>query len=119
MKKIRIGDEVVVITGKEKGQRGKVMKLLCKANRAREMNEFVLVEGLNQVHKHVKPNPQAQIEGGIVRREAPIHASNVQIWNASTGKADKVTIRQQEDGQRVRCYKSTLEVIPVVEVARG
>ena len=99
MNKIRKGDEVIVIAGRDKGKRGKV------ALRASE--ERVVVEGVNVVKKHVKPNPMKGTTGGIVEKAMPIHQSNVAIYNAATGKADRVGIKLQADGSRVRVFKSS------------
>lgn len=106
MQKIKQGDEVIVIAGRSKGTKGSVVKFSRKAR-----NNYVLVEGANTVKKHVKPNPNAGVEGGIVEREAPIHISNVAIYNAATGKADKVGIKTLEDGRKVRVFKSNQEQI--------
>ncbi len=101
--KIRSNDEVIVITGKDKGTTGKVKSVLPREHK-------VIVEGVNIHKKHQKANPNLQIEGGIVDKEAPIDVSNVAIYNPSTQKADKVGFRF-EDGKKVRFYKSTNEVI--------
>ncbi|SEL79815.1 50S ribosomal protein L24 [Halomonas daqiaonensis] len=98
MQKIKRDDEVVVIAGKDKGKRGTVKRVL--------ENRFV-VSGVNMIKRHTKPNPMAGNQGGIVEREAPIHASNVAIFNQETGKADRVGFQVQEDGTKVRIYKST------------
>lgn len=98
MQKIKRDDEVIVLAGKDKGKRGTVKRVL--------ENRFV-VSGVNMIKRHTKPNPQAGIQGGIVEREAPIHVSNVAIFNSETGKADRVGFQQQEDGTKVRIYKST------------
>ncbi|PMR74245.1 50S ribosomal protein L24 [Billgrantia endophytica] len=98
MQKIKRDDEVVVIAGKDKGKRGTVKRVL--------ENRFV-VSGVNMIKRHTKPNPMAGNQGGIVEREAPIHASNVAIFNSETGKADRVGFQVQEDGTKVRIYKST------------
>ncbi|NTS76860.1 50S ribosomal protein L24 [Catenovulum sp. SM1970] len=100
--KIRSNDEIIVIAGKDKGKTGKVSRVLT--------NDKVIVEGVNIVTKHVKPNPQAQVEGGRVEQEAPIHVSNVAIYNSATGKADRVGFRI-EDGKKVRFFKSNNELI--------
>jgi len=100
--KIRSNDEIIVIAGKDKGKTGKVSKVLT--------NDKVLVDGVNLVKKHVKPNPQLQVEGGIVEQEAPIHVSNVAIYNSKTSKADRVGFRT-EDGKKVRFFKSNNELI--------
>ena len=99
MKRIRKGDEVIVIAGKaeNKGQRGTVLKVA---------NDYVVVDGINHVFKHVKPNRQMQTEGSIVKKEAPIHISNVMLFNPSTGKGDRVGFKI-ESGKKVRVYEST------------
>ncbi len=102
--KIRCNDEVIVITGKDKGKTGKVTKVFPREHK-------VLVEGINLKKKHQKPNPNLNIQGGIVDMEAPIDVSNVAIYNSATNKADKVGFRF-EDGKKVRFFKSTNEVIP-------
>jgi large subunit ribosomal protein L24 len=98
MQKIKRDDEVIVIAGKDKGKRGTVKRVL--------ENRFV-VSGVNMIKRHTKPNPMAGNQGGIVEREAPIHASNVAIFNSETGKADRVGFLVSEDGTKVRIYKST------------
>ena len=98
MQKIKRDDEVIVIAGKDKGKRGTVKRVL--------ENRFV-VSGVNMIKRHTKPNPMAGNQGGIVEREAPIHASNVAIFNSETGKADRVGFQIKEDGTKVRIYKST------------
>ncbi|RDE18456.1 50S ribosomal protein L24 [Motiliproteus coralliicola] len=103
MRKIRRDDEVIVIAGKDKGKRGKVMKVLAD-------NRFV-VSGINMVKKHTKPNPMLGQAGGIVEKEAPIQASNVAIFNAATGKGDRVGFKILEDGTKVRYFKSNGEVV--------
>ena len=105
MNKIRKGDEVIVITGRDKGKRGKVS--------LRNDDSHVLVEGVNQVKKHTKPNPMKGTVGGIVQKTMPIHQSNIAIFNAKTGKADRVGIKLLGDGKRVRVYKSSGEEIKV------
>jgi large subunit ribosomal protein L24 len=101
-RKIRRDDEVVVLAGKDKGKAGKVLKVLASDDR-------LIVEGLNMVKKHQKPNPQLNIAGGIVEQEASIHVSNVAIANRE-GKADRVGFRI-EDGKKVRFFKSNGELI--------
>lgn len=98
MRKILKDDEVVVIAGRDKGRRGTVLRMMP--------NERVLVEGINMVKKHVRPNPQLNEQGGIVESEAPIAISNIALLNPETDKADRVGIRV-EDGKRVRYFKST------------
>ena len=102
MLKIKRDDEVIVLAGRDKGKQGKVLKVL---------EDKLLVSGVNMVKRHTKPNPQAGVAGGIVEKEAPIHVSNVAIFNSSTGKADRVGFRVNEDGTKVRYFKSTNEVI--------
>lgn len=102
MNKIRKGDEVVVITGRDKGRRGTVIKVL---------EEQVLVENINMVKRHTRPNPQKGIQGGILEKEAPLHLSNVQLWNPVAKKGDRVGIRTLADGRRVRFFKSNDEVV--------
>jgi large subunit ribosomal protein L24 len=102
MKKIRKGDEVVVIAGRDKGRRGTVIKIL---------DDKVLVENLNMVKRHTKPNPQRNAQGGIVEKEAAIEVSNVMLWNPVAKKGDRVGIRTLADGRRVRFFKSNKEVV--------
>jgi len=99
MQKIKRDDEVVVIAGKDKGKRGTIKRVL--------KNDRFVVSGVNMIKRHTKPNPMAGKQGGIVEREAPIHASNVAIFNSETGKADRVGFQVKEDGTKVRIYKST------------
>jgi large subunit ribosomal protein L24 len=100
--KIKREDEVIVLAGKDKGKQGKVISVLATGK--------VLVEGINLIKKHQKPNPHAQIEGGIIEKEAPIHASNLALFNSATGKADRVGFRFEE-GKKVRFFKSTGELV--------
>jgi len=104
MQKLKTGDDVIVLAGKSNGQRGKVSKIISGKGR-------VVVDGVNMMKKHVKPNPQAGVKGGIVEMEAPLDISNVALFNAKTGKADKVGIKIQEDGKRVRYFKSNNELV--------
>ena len=101
--KIRRDDEIIVLAGKDKGKQGKVVKVLPASNR-------VVVEGVNLIKKHQKPNPQLGVTGGIVEKEASIHVSNVAIFNSKTGKADRVGFRI-EDETKVRFFKSNGQVI--------
>ncbi len=103
MQKIRKGDEVIVIAGKDKGRRGVVQR--------RVDAERVIVAGINVVKKHVRPNPLRGIQGGIIQKEMPIHISNVMMFNPKTQKGDRVGIRVLEDGRKVRYFKSTGDVI--------
>jgi large subunit ribosomal protein L24 len=105
MKKIRKGDEVMVLTGRNKSARGKVLRVLD--------DERVVVEGVNLVKRHTRPNPQVGQAGGIIEKEAPIHVSNVAIYNAATGKADRVGFKTLEDGRKVRFFKSSGEVVDI------
>ena len=100
--KIKRDDEVIVIAGKDKGKTGKIKTVLA--------NGKVIIEGVNLVKKHTKPNPQAGIEGGIVEQEAPIQISNVAIYNSATSKADRVGFRLEDD-KKVRFFKSNNELV--------
>ncbi|MEW5903775.1 MAG: 50S ribosomal protein L24 [Pseudomonadota bacterium] len=102
MRKIRKDDDVIVIAGKDKGNRGSVLKV---------SGDYVVVAGINKVKKHQKPNPLKGTQGGIVEMEKPLHISNIAIYNAATKKADRVGIKLLEDGRKVRIYKSSGEVI--------
>ena len=104
MDKIRKGDEVIVLTGKDKGKRGVVQQ--------RVDADHIVVEGINVAKKAVKPNPMTGATGGIVDKLMPIHVSNVALFNAATGKADRVGVKVV-DGKRVRVYKSSGEVVKV------
>ena len=103
MAKIKRNDEVVVTTGKDKGKRGKVMRVLDDGR--------VFVSGINMVKRHTRPNPQANNPGGIVEKEASVHISNVALVNPATGKADRVGYKLLDDGTKVRVYRSSGEVI--------
>ncbi|WP_374326177.1 50S ribosomal protein L24 [Azonexus sp.] len=103
MEKIRKGDEVIVVTGKDKGKRGTVAH--------RVDAEHLVVEGVNRAKKHVKPNPIKGVQGGIVDKDMPIHISNVALFNPATKKADRVGIRVLEDGRKVRVFKSNGELV--------
>ena len=102
MLKIKRDDEVIVIAGRDKGKRGEVQSVLADGR--------LMVSGVNMVKKHVRPNPQAGIQGGIVAQEAPIQASNVAIYNDENEKADRIGFRT-EDGKKVRFFKSTGKVL--------
>ncbi len=104
MQKIRKGDQVVVLTGKDKGKRGTVLRVL---------EDRVVVEGVNRVKRAVKPNPLKGTTGGFMDKDMPIHISNVALFNAATGKGDRVGIKTLEDGRRVRYFKSNGEVVDV------
>ena len=103
MKKIRKGDQVIVLAGRDKGKRGAVSR--------RVDDERLLIDGINLVKKHVKPNPMKGTTGGVVDKTMPIHQSNVAIYNASTGKADRVGIKLLANGDKVRVFKSSGEQI--------
>ena len=105
MNKIRKGDEVIVIAGRDKGKRGKVV--------LRADDSHLVVEGVNMVKKHAKPNPMKGITGGIIDKTMPIHQSNVAIYNPAAGKADRVGIKVLADGKKVRVFKSSGEEIKV------
>ncbi|MDH5369257.1 MAG: 50S ribosomal protein L24 [Gammaproteobacteria bacterium] len=104
MQKIKKGDDVIVITGKDKGKRGIVSRVMLDVDR-------VLVDGINMVKKHQKPNPAAGAPGGIIDKEMPMAISNVALFNSATGKADRVGIKQLDDGRKVRYFKSNGEVL--------
>lgn len=103
MNKIRKGDNVVVMTGRDKGKRGVVLSRIDE--------QLVLVEGVNRVKKHAKPNPMKGQQGGIVEKEMPIQISNIALFNPATQKADRVGIKTLEDGRKVRVFKSNSEVV--------
>ncbi len=105
MRKIRKGDDVVVLTGRDRSKRGTVLRVVDL--------DHLLVEGINRVKKHQKPNPAKGETGGIIDKEMPIHISNVALFNPATKKADRIGIRQLEDGRRVRFFKSNGEVVDV------
>lgn len=105
MERIRKGDEVIVVTGRSRGQRGHVLKVF--------RNQRLLVENVNMVKKHQKPDPQRQVPGGIIEREAPVHASNVMLFNPATDKGDRVGFKILEDGRKVRIFRSTGEVVDI------
>lgn len=105
MRKIKKNDDVVVIAGKDKDKRGKVLRVF--------KNGRALVEGINRVKKHKRPNPEKGIKGGIVEQEMSIHISNVAIYNASTKKPDRIGFKTLEDGRKVRCFKSNNEIIDI------
>ena len=99
MRKIKREDDVIVIAGKDKGKRGTIKRVLKDGR--------IVISGVNMVKRHTKPNPMLGTQGGIVEREAPIHSSNVAIYNKETNKADRVGFKVLEDGSKVRIYKST------------
>jgi large subunit ribosomal protein L24 len=103
MQRIKKGDEVVVLTGRDKGKRGTVMR--------RVDTEHVVVEGVNRVKKHQRPNPMKGITGGIVDKDLPIHISNVALFNPATKKADRVGVKTLDDGRKVRVFKDNGEQV--------
>ena len=105
MNRLRKGDQVIVITGKDKGRTGAILSF--------SDNEKVTIESVNMAKKHTKPNPQAGVEGGIVEKEMPLSVSNVMLLNPMTNKGDKVGIKTLEDGKKVRYFKSNNEVVDV------
>jgi large subunit ribosomal protein L24 len=103
MNRIRKGDRVIVTAGREKGRQGTVIRVL--------EDDHVVVENVNMVKKHQKPNPQLNQPGGIVQKEAPIHVSNVMLFNPATKKGDRVGFKTLNDGRKVRVYRSNGEVV--------
>lgn len=103
MRKLRKGDEVIVIAGKDKGARGAIRRVLP--------DDRVIVENVNMAKKHQKPNPTLGVAGGIIEKEMPLHVSNVAVFNPATGRADRVGFKILDDGRKVRCFKSSSEVI--------
>jgi large subunit ribosomal protein L24 len=102
MNRIRKGDQVIVTTGKYKGQKGEVLRVA---------EDRVVVQNINLVKRHTKPNPQANQPGGIVEREASIHVSNVMLFNRVTGKGERVGFKKLDDGRKVRVYRGSGEVV--------
>ena len=103
MLKIKRDDEVIVIAGKDKGKRGKVLKVLEKSR--------LLVAGVQMIKKHQKPNPQAGVAGGIIEKEAPIQVSNVALFNSATNKGDRAGFKVLEDNKKIRIFKSSGEAV--------
>ena len=103
MRKIKKGDDVVVIAGKDKGKRGSVLRVVDA--------EHILVEGANMVKKHQRPNPMKNITGGIVDKDMPIHISNVALFNPATKKADRAGVKTLDDGRKVRVFKANGEQV--------
>ena len=103
MEKIRKGDDVIVLTGKDKGKRGSVLRRIDE--------DHVLVDGVNRAKKHMKPNPVKGVAGGIVDKDMPIHLSNVALFNPATKKADRVGFKVLDDGRKVRVFKSNGELV--------
>ena len=105
MKKIRKGDKVVVLAGRDKGKQGTVLRILDDSR--------VLVENVNMIKRHTKPNPNKGVTGGIIDREAPIHVSNIALFNPGTGKGERVGLRTMQDKSKVRYFKKSGEVADV------
>ena len=105
MRKLKKGDDVIVTTGRDKGKRGAILRVLD--------DDHLIVEGANKVKKHQRPNPMRGITGGIIEKEMPLHVSKVAIFNPQTRKGDRVGFRNLEDGRKVRFFKSNGEVIDV------
>jgi len=105
MRRIKKGDEVVVIAGRDKGKRGSVLRVTP--------NGRIVVSDVNMVKRHTKPNPGRGVPGGIVEKEMPVDASNVMLYNPQTSKGDRVGFRTLEDGRKVRYFKSTSEVVDI------
>jgi large subunit ribosomal protein L24 len=103
MHRIRKGDRVIVTTGRDKGRQGTVIRV--------NDDDTLVVENVNMVKKHTKPNPQAGVAGGIVQKEAPIQASNVMLFNPATKKGDRIGFKKLDDGRKVRVFKSNGEVV--------
>ena len=102
MNRIKKGDQVVVITGKDKGKKGDVVRVL---------GDRVVVSNINMIKRHTKPNPQAGVAGGVVEREASIHISNVALFNAASGKGERVGFKVLEDGRKLRVFRSSGEAL--------
>jgi large subunit ribosomal protein L24 len=105
MRRIRIGDEVIITVGRSKGKRGKVLRVLS--------GDRVIVEDANMLKRHSRPNPAAGKPGGIIEKEGPVHISNVMLYNSATEKGDRVGFKRLEDGCKVRYFKSSGEVVDV------
>jgi large subunit ribosomal protein L24 len=102
MNKIRKGDQVIILTGKDKGKRGTVLAV--------RTDDRVVVEGVNVVKRHTRPNPNRGVTGGILDKEAPVHLSNVALYNPASGKGERVGVKVLEDGRKVRFFKKSGEV---------
>ena len=102
MNRIRKGDTVVITAGKDKGKQGEIVRVL---------GDKVVVSNINIVKRHTKPNPQAGQPGGVIEREAPIHASNVMLFNPATGKGERVAFKVLEDGRKLRVFRSSGEAV--------
>ncbi len=114
MQKIKCKDTVIVLTGKDKGKTGAVLKVLLPRGKKKPMTTRVIVEGINLVKKHKRGNPQQEQPGGIIQQEASLDISNVALLNPTTGKADKVGFKiLEQENRKVRVFKSTREVVDV------
>ncbi len=102
MNRIRKGDQVIIIAGADKGKKGEVVRVA---------GDKVVVQNVNVIKRHTKPNPQAGVAGGIVEREAPVHSSNVMLLNQATGKGERIGFKVLEDGRKVRVFRSSGEAI--------
>ena len=102
MNRLRKGDQVVVLSGRDKGRRGAILSV---------RDDQVVVENVNRVKRHQRPNPQAGQQGGIIEKEMPLHACKVAIWNPSTKKADRIGFKTLGDGRKVRCFRSNGEML--------
>jgi large subunit ribosomal protein L24 len=107
MRKIKTGDTVIVISGKSKGITGKVLRIIDKCS--------AIVEGANLIKKHTRPNPNANVQGGIIEKEAPLHLSKIAILNSITQKQDRVGLKTLDDGRKVRYFKSNDELVDIAE----
>jgi len=105
MHKIRKGDDVIVRTGRDRGKRGSVLRVL--------ENDRLLVENINMVKRHTRPNPQKNVTGGIIEKEAPIHVSNVALYNNAANRGERVGVKTLEDGRKVRVFRKSGEVADV------
>jgi large subunit ribosomal protein L24 len=105
MKRLRKGDQVVVLSGRDKGRKGEIKQVLADGS--------VLVEGVNLAKKHQRPNPQRNVQGGILEKEMPLDASKLAVWNAGKGKGDRVGFKTLADGKKVRVFKSSGEQLDV------
>lgn len=105
MRRVRKGDDVIVIAGKDKGRRGNVLRVSA--------DDRVIVEGVNMVKRHTKPNPNKGVPGGIIEKEASLHISNVMLYNTEAGKGNRIGFRTLDDGRKVRYFKSNNEVVDV------
>ena len=112
MRKIKKGDIVKVITGKDKGRTGKILAVLTKKDKPLQ-GLYVLVEGINVVKRHTRGNPQMQKPGGIISKEKPIHSSNIMLLDSTSNKPSRVGVKVLEDGRKVRYFKASNEVVDV------